>query len=69
MFVRDNGEGRNADHSGSRVRKYFGLSIEEAEELFDDTGCNGAKTPRMAALFIERFCNRKTKERDNVRSN
>jgi hypothetical protein len=67
-FIRNNPSG-GACHTAERTRKYFGLTESEAEDLFDDHGCGGAETPRMAALFIERFCNRKAKERNNVGKN
>ena len=54
---------RAASFSSDRITKYFGFEDwEESELLFSSTGCGNATTPGMAALFIERFCNRKEKE-------
>ena len=51
-----------ADFSDRRVRRYFGLTPTETANIFDTGGCNNAASPGWAALFIERFCNKKEKE-------
>lgn len=45
------------------VLDHFGITEEEAGGLFNgDDGCGGAKTPKQAARFIERFVARKERE-------
>lgn len=55
------GRSLSADFSDARVKRYFGITCTESEDLFDSFGCNNATTPGYAALFIERFCNKKEK--------
>jgi hypothetical protein len=44
-----------ADYDDEYVCGHFGISTEEAEELFSTFGCNAAKTATQAAEYIERF--------------
>jgi hypothetical protein len=37
------------------VAGHFAISIHDAGDLFDVDGCGGAKTPAVAAAFIEAF--------------
>lgn len=37
------------------VTSHFGISIDEAYELFDAAGCGAATTPIAAARYIEKF--------------
>lgn len=39
---------------------HFGITIDQAHELFSITGCNDAETPTEAAEYIERFVARHT---------
>lgn len=43
------------DFASEAVREHFGIDGYEASDLFSSTGCNGAKTPKAAAKFIEQF--------------
>lgn len=44
------------------VQRHFGISYEEAEELFDFSGCGYASTPKEASRYIKRFVAKKLKE-------
>lgn len=37
------------------VQDHFGITFEQACDLFSSEGCGGARTPLQAAKFIERF--------------
>lgn len=54
--------GHNASYSQRSVIEHFGVDQKEADALFAPNGCGGAKTPKKAAQFIERFVAQKTKE-------
>jgi hypothetical protein len=41
------------------AEKHFGLTFDEACDLFETTGCGLAKTPVAAAEYIEAFAARK----------
>jgi hypothetical protein len=43
------------DFDDGSVLEHFGISIEEAEDLFSSNGCGEAQTPNEAAEYIERF--------------
>ena len=43
---------------GFTVEKHFGITTEQAEELFGESGCGNAKTPKDAAKYIENFVKR-----------
>lgn len=45
--------------SSRLVRDHFALTNIEARELFDSDGCGGAKTPKQAARYLERFVARR----------
>jgi hypothetical protein len=38
-----------------RAAEHFGISTGEAMEMFDVSGCGGARTALQAARYIERF--------------
>lgn len=42
-------------YDGGLVQEHFEISGWEAECLFGPTGCNGAKTPEEAAIYLESF--------------
>jgi hypothetical protein len=44
------------------VHEHFGVTPDESRDLFAYAGCGGAKTPKAAARYIERFVARKVKE-------
>lgn len=41
--------------SGPEIRKHFGITEEQAEELFGPQGCGNAQTPAQAAKYIIDF--------------
>lgn len=47
--------GKRADYADVEIRRHFGITREEASELFSEVGCNSAKTPLQAAKYIEKF--------------
>ncbi len=47
---------------------HFGIRRFEAQELFEWYGCDRAKTPKTAALYIERFVARKKKEQNKAKA-
>lgn len=49
------------DFSSHLIRDHFGISLEEADLLFGEDGCGGARTAKEAALFIKRFVAKKLK--------
>lgn len=51
--------GEHCKYYGPEVREHFGLNHEELDELFEETGCGGAKTSVEAAEYIEAFIARK----------
>ena len=40
------------------VTDHFGITLGQANELFESAGCNKAKTPTQAANYIEHFIKR-----------
>jgi hypothetical protein len=42
--------------------KHFGISEEEASDMFSAFGCNNAKTGKQAAKYIRQFVKRKEAE-------
>lgn len=48
------------------VREHFSLTNVEACTLFCSRGCNDAQTPEAAALYIERFVERKWPQSDEA---
>lgn len=42
------------------VQEHFGIGRGEAERLFGPSGCDGARGPREAARYIERFVKART---------
>ena len=50
---------KHCRYYGSEVRDHFGLTQDELDELFEETGCGGAKTPIEAAEYVEAFVDRK----------
>lgn len=44
-----------ASYVSEDVLEHFGITEDEADELFDEEGCGDAKTPVEAAEYIERF--------------
>jgi hypothetical protein len=55
-----------ASHLDEEALEHFGLELEEAEELFNETGCGNAQTPIEAAKYIEKFVARKILDDDNM---
>ena len=47
--------GEMAFYDSHLVLEHFGISWEEADDLFSVEGCGGANTPAQAADFIEAF--------------
>jgi len=45
--------------SDSEILEHFGITFDEANELFNWDGCGNAKTPLEAAAYIEGFVARK----------
>ena len=54
MWVNTN-DGSYASYSSEAVCQHFGIECDQAFNLFSAIGCGGAKTPKQAARFIERF--------------
>ena len=50
----------------AQLNEHFGLNVAEAQELFDDIGCNEARTEHEAAAYIRAFVKRKEREARNV---
>lgn len=50
--------GEKTSHSDVTSLRHFGITYDESCELFDDTGCDEAKTPIQAARYIEKFLDR-----------
>lgn len=48
-------DGSGAIYQEPEVGAHFGLDVGECEDLFGPLGCGGAKTPKAAAKFIEKF--------------
>lgn len=46
---------RTVDYASPTVLKHFGITQDEAEDLFSGNGCDYAETPVEAAKFIEKF--------------
>lgn len=44
------------------VCRHFGITVNEADELFSHMGCDQAKTAGQARRYIRKFINRKKKE-------
>lgn len=44
-----------ADYDDDEILEHFGISFDEAWDLFSSTGCGRAKTVTQAAEYIERF--------------
>lgn len=51
--------GHSQSCADPRVLDEFDLSFTEAIELFSGDGCNGARTGKQAAKYIQRFVKRK----------
>ncbi len=47
--------GERTSHNNVTSLRHFGITYNEACELFNDTGCAEAKTPIQAARYIEKF--------------
>ncbi len=47
--------GEEVDLGSLQMHQYFGISYDEAQELFAHDGCDDAQTPLAAARYIERF--------------
>jgi hypothetical protein len=45
------------------LTEHFGIDTEDAEDLFGPSGCGGARTPKAAAKYIERFVAEKVEDR------
>ena len=58
MALRDGGAAACFDTY--ELMEYFGISYDEAQELFNFSGCGNAKTPIEAAKYIERFVDERT---------
>jgi len=43
----------------STIEDHFDITPQECNELFGSHGCDDAKTPREAAMYIERFAGHK----------
>lgn len=50
---------RSIEYYSDEVLAHFGLTNEEAIELFGCQGCNDAQTPAEAIAYIRAFVNRK----------
>lgn len=50
------------EYMGTAVNRHFGITADEAVDLFGPSGCGGARGPRAAARFIELFVAKKMKE-------
>jgi len=49
-------------YEGPEVCEHFGLTAEQACELFGPTGCDGAESTRDAIAYIERFIERELRQ-------
>ena len=54
--------GRSIGYDSPAVFGHFGISADDADELFSSSGCGGARSPVHAARYIERFVARKDRE-------
>lgn len=48
-------KGLRVSHDGCSVMSHFGLTADEAEDLFGMSGCEGAMTTDDAASYIEHY--------------
>ena len=53
---------REVGYISDEILAHFGITEDDAEELFSGDGCGRAKSPKGAALYIERFVARKLRE-------
>lgn len=56
---RSDGSGIPFGYCDVYVLKHFGISHDEANELFSTEGCGGAVTPEAADIYIRKFIARK----------
>lgn len=54
MEVQDN-DGNKVMVQDELLQNYFGLGVDDLDQLFGAHGCGSAKTPKDAAKYIERF--------------
>lgn len=54
--------GRRVGLDSEEVLSHFGITYEEAEELFGGEGCGGATTTKAAAKYVKQFIKEKRSE-------
>lgn len=55
LLYHANYNNRTVSYDDDTVQEHFGITEEQATDLFDGDGCGGARTPIEAAKYIEKF--------------